>query len=63
MAEHQPDPIDLVAAAIAAKVTVSLAGEIARAMRRLQLRAPLTMPDPTAAERQRRHRAKQQGAQ
>lgn len=51
------DPIDLAAAAVAAKLTLTLAGEIARALRKLAIRAPLPeRRDPTAAERQRRRR-------
>jgi hypothetical protein len=56
---QQPDPIDLAAAAIAARVVCQLANEIAAALRRLQLQpAHLSVRhDRTAAERQRRHRA------
>lgn len=55
-----PDPIDLVASALATRVTVDLADEIARALRRLRIH-PGTFGarrDRTAAERQRRHRQK-----
>jgi hypothetical protein len=55
-----PDPIDLAAAAIAHRVVLVLAAEIAAALRRLRLQpAHLSARhDPTAAARQRRHRAK-----
>lgn len=56
-----PDAIDLVAAVIAGKLTLQLADEIARALRRLPQSAGLRglgrYPiDRTGAERQRRHR-------
>ncbi len=61
-----PDPIDLAAAAIAARVTCLLAAEIAAALRRLKLQPAhlAARHDTTAAERQRRHRSrkKREGA-
>lgn len=59
MAQPDADPVDLAAAAIAAVVTQQLAVLIARALRKLQVRPVLSPLDPTAAERQRRHRERQ----
>lgn len=62
---QEPDPIDLAAAAIASRVTVALANEIAVALRRIQL-APGSFGyrpvDTTAAERQRKSRATRKAA-
>ncbi len=58
-AQQTSDPIDLIAAAIAAKLTLQLAAEIARAMRKLPIAPRLpAASDPTAAERQRRRRSR-----
>ncbi|NWG25896.1 MAG: hypothetical protein HXY30_16025 [Pseudorhodoplanes sp.] len=64
---HPADPIDLAASAIASRVTVILAAEIAATLRRLEFNPALllsrTAPrDATAAERQRRFRARRRAS-
>jgi hypothetical protein len=64
MARSVADPIDLAATAIASRLSLLLAGEIARALRKLPAGAALAhfaaRSDATAAARQRRHRARRQ---
>lgn len=60
-APNAPDPIDLVASAIAGRLALILAADIAAALRRVvdHPNALQRRSDPTAAERQRRRRIKQ----
>jgi hypothetical protein len=64
---HAADPIDLAASAIASRLTILLAAEIAATLRRLDYNPALllsrTAPrDKTAAERQRRLRERRRAA-
>lgn len=65
--ESPPDAIDLAATAIASRLTLMLAAEIAATLRRLDYNPAAllnrTAPrDATAAERQRRYRARRRAA-